>query len=99
MDISGPRLESYTSVAGTEYRPDLSTIPFSVNVQNAVVALSVPSWDTHRSFADQQAFEIGKIGYLSAEGSYTFYSAPDPDHQEQLTLHLEVSRASYIRNS
>ena len=91
MDITGPRLESYVAVASTQYRPDFSTIPFTAKLKNAVVSLSLPAWDTHRSFEDKVSFEVGKIGSVKAEGSYTFYSTPHPDHQEMLVLHLEVS--------
>jgi len=91
MDIAGPRMEAYVAVGATQYRPEFTTIPFSVNVDDAVVKMSVPKWDTHRSFADDVNFEVGKIGHVSAKGTYTYYSTPHPDHQEMLVLHLEVS--------
>lgn len=89
MDIKGPRMEAYVAVGNTQYRAELSTIPFTVDLKDAVVEMSIPSWDTHRSFSESSAFEVGKIGDVSAKGSYTFYSTPKPDHQETLVLHLE----------
>jgi hypothetical protein len=91
MDIAGPRMEAYVAVGTTQYRPEFTTIPFTVNVDDAVVKMSVPKWDTHRSFANDVNFEVGKIGHVSAKGSYTYYSTPHPDHQEMLVLHLEES--------
>ncbi|WVQ94212.1 hypothetical protein IAU59_001290 [Kwoniella sp. CBS 9459] len=70
------------------YRPELSTVPFSVSLSDARVELCVPKWDTHRAFGDD-TIEIGKIGELAAKGSYLYYSSPRPDHQETLNLHLE----------
>ncbi len=91
MDIMGPRIDSYVAVSTTQYRPELSVIPFSVHITDARVELCVPKWDTHRSFGTGEALEVGKIGEVTASGTYRYYSVPKPDHQEDLTLHLEVS--------
>lgn len=89
MDVKGPKMEAFVAVDSTQYRADLSTIPFSVSAHDAVVEMSLPSWDTHRSFSESASVEVGKIGEVSARGTYTFYSHPHPDHQETLMLHLE----------
>ncbi|OCF34831.1 hypothetical protein I316_03376 [Kwoniella heveanensis BCC8398] len=88
LDVYGPRLDSFVAVASTQYRPEFSTVPFSVHLSDARVELCVPKWDTHRAFGDD-TIEIGKIGDITAKGSYLYYSVPRPDHQETLNLHLE----------
>ena len=93
MDLYGPRMEAYVAVAATQYRPEFSVIPFSVQLTDTRVELSIPKWDTHRAFGIGDSIEIGKIGDLTATGTYRYYSVPRPDHQEVLTLHLEVSRS------
>ena len=100
MDVTGPRVEAFVAVASTQYRPEFSTIPFSINLSDAVVSLSLPSWDTHRSFFDGSGVdtgicEVGKVGQLTATASYTFYSTRHPDHQEKLVLHLEGRRVAF----
>jgi len=87
-------MEAHVAVDTTLYRPELSTIPFAVTLSDAVVKLKLPAWDTHRSFAKSESdmVEVGKIGDISASGSYTFYSMPRPDHQETLKLQLDVSQ-------
>ena len=82
------------AVAATQYRPELSVIPFSVQLTDSRVELSIPKWDTHRAFGIGDNIEIGKIGDLTATGTYRYYSVPRPDHQEVLTLHLEVRRSA-----
>lgn len=89
-------MEAYVAVAATQYRAELSTIPFSVQLSDAKVDLSLPNWDTHRSFGPAGATEIGKIGAISAKGSYTYYSTPHPEHQETLNLHLEGKQVVFI---
>ncbi|OCF72268.1 hypothetical protein I204_06644 [Kwoniella mangroviensis CBS 8886] len=88
MDVYGPRMDAYVAVASTQYRPETSSVPFSVSLSDARVELCVPKWDTHRAFGPDVT-EIGKIGDLTAKGSYLYYSIPKPDHQETLDLHLE----------
>jgi hypothetical protein len=87
-------MEAHVAVDTTLYRPEFSSIPFAVSLNDAVVKLKLPAWDTHRSFSDSDSdsVEVGRIGNVSAKGSYTFYSAPRPDHQETLKLHLEVGQ-------
>lgn len=86
-------MDAHVAVDTTLYRPELSTIPFAVSLHDAIVNLKLPAWDTHRSFSQSESdyVEVGKVGNVSANGSYTFYSMPRPDHQETLKLHLEVS--------
>ncbi|WWC67272.1 uncharacterized protein I206_101180 [Kwoniella pini CBS 10737] len=88
MDVYGPRLDAYVAVTSTQYRPEMSTVPFSVSLSDARVELCVPKWDTHRAFGPE-VLEIGKIGKLTAKGSYLYYAIPKPDLQETLDLHLE----------
>ncbi|EIW72981.1 hypothetical protein TREMEDRAFT_42131 [Tremella mesenterica DSM 1558] len=95
MDVYGPRLESYIAVAATQYRPEFSTVPFTVDLSDARVELGLPTWDTHRSFDSPDPIEIGKIGHLKASGSYRYYSVPSPEHQETMTLHLEGSQVIF----
>lgn len=90
LDIYGPRLDTYIAVSATQYRPEFSIVPFTLEAQDLVVVIGVPRWDTHRAVNGEQAYEIGKIGELSVVGSYRYYAEPKPDHLESLTLHLEV---------
>jgi hypothetical protein len=89
-DFYGPRLDSYVSVSATQYRPEFSVVPFSVEAKDIKVELGLPRWDTHRGINGSQVVEIGKIGDINVDGSYRYYSEPKPDHQETLNLHLEV---------
>ena len=90
MDLYGPRMDAFVAVASTQYRPETSIVPFTVDASNGRMELGVPKWDTHRAFGSD-VVEVGKLGQLNISGSYRYYSSPSPDHQETLTLHLEVS--------
>lgn len=91
-DFYGPRLDAFVAVSATQYRPEFSTVPFSVEARDIRVDIGLPTWDTHRGEGGSQDIEIGKIGDLSVAGAYRYYSEPRPEHQENLTLNLEVSQ-------
>jgi hypothetical protein len=97
LDIYGPRLDTYIAVSATQYRPEFSVVPFSLEARDLIVEIGVPRWDTHRGVNGEQSYEIGKIGELSVGGSYRYYAEPKPDHQESLTLHVEVRARSTYR--
>ena len=95
LDVYGPTMTSYIAVAATEYRPEFSTVPFSVETKDVRVELCLPVWDTHRTFTPGGTLEIGKIGKLEAKGNYRYYATPKPGQQEALTLHLGASKVIY----
>lgn len=66
-----------------------------MDAKNAHVELSLPSWDTHRSFGEP-SLEVGRIGDVRVSGSYRYYARPSPDHVEKLKLHLEAERVSFL---
>jgi hypothetical protein len=88
-------LDAYVAVASTRYRPEFSVVPFTVDAKNAVVELSLPSWDTHRSFG-APSLEVGRIGDIRVSGSYRYYARPQPDHVEKLKLHLEAEGVAFL---
>nr|ODN85117.1 hypothetical protein L203_05068 [Cryptococcus depauperatus CBS 7841] len=94
MDVYGPCLDAVVVVAATQYRPESSMVPFTVTISDARVDICVPRWDTHRAFGPE-VFEAGRIGELTASGSYRYYTVPRPDHQETLNLHLEGNNVKY----
>jgi hypothetical protein len=92
LDVSGPSMFGYVAVGATHYRPEFSVVPFTVSLKDAKLDVNLPKWDTHRTFGTDGALEIGKIGELTAKGSYRYYATTGPDHQEALSLHLEGRR-------
>lgn len=93
VDISGPRMDAYVAVAAVHYRPEFSVVPFTIHMSRPKVHMCVPKWDTHRS--SDEALEVGKVGDLTARGSYRYYASPKPDHQEHLTLHLDANNVVF----
>lgn len=96
VDILGPRLDAFVAVSSTRYRPEFSVVPFTIQACDPRVAISVPAWDTHRTFGNDPSFEVGRVGNVDVSGSYRYYSSPRPDHQEKLKLHIDAERVGFL---
>lgn len=94
MDVSGPRMDSYVAVDSTRFRPEFSVVPFTIEAKDVIVSLSLPTWDTHRTFGEPSV-EVGKIGDFLVSGSYRYYAKPMPDHTEKLKLHLGGEKVAF----
>ncbi|KAL1409648.1 Macrophage colony-stimulating factor 1 receptor [Vanrija albida] len=96
VNIDGPRLDTFVAVSTTRYRPEFSIVPFTINAHDADVGITLPVWDTHRSFGTGgDSIPVGKIGRIDVSGSYRYYSSVKPDHQETLKLHIDAERVVF----
>lgn len=75
------------------YRPESSTIPFTVEGENVLLTMDLPRWQTHNqnSFGAECLHNVGKIQKLNLCGSYLYFSEVHPDHVEVLSLAIDVS--------
>jgi hypothetical protein len=87
--LTGPKIGATVEIAA-KYRPEFSTIPFTVDAKDATLFLSLPQWDTHASFETGRSEDIGRIGDIQVTGTYLYYAMPHPSHQETLTLDIKV---------
>lgn len=95
LDIHGPRIETYAAVASTRYRPEFSSVPFTVDAKDVLVDVRLPSWDTHRTFNPEPSLEVGRVGDITVSGSYRYYATHSPDHQEKLKLTLDAENVAF----
>ncbi|TXT06049.1 hypothetical protein VHUM_03522 [Vanrija humicola] len=96
LNIDGPRLDTFVAVSTTRYKPEFSIVPFTIDAKDADVGITLPVWDTHRSFGNgADSIPVGKIGLIDVSGSYRYYSSVKPDHQETLKLHMGAERVVF----
>lgn len=94
VNICGPKLKGGVEVPLIRYRPESSTIPFTVEGDDVLLTMDLPRWQTHNqnSFGSECLHNVGKINKLKVRGSYLYFSEVHPDHVEALNLAIEVSR-------
>lgn len=75
------------------YRPESSTIPFTVEGEDVLLTMDLPRWQTHSqtSFGAECLHNLGKIRQLHLRGSYLYFSEVHPDHVEALSMAINVS--------
>lgn len=93
VNICGPKLKGGVEVPLIRYRPESSTIPFSVEGDDVLLTMDLPRWETHNqnSFGSECLHNVGKIKILKVRGSYLYFSEVHPDHVEALNLTIDVS--------
>ena len=73
------------------FRPDKTTVFFSVDAPEATVVLSLPRWNTNALHAPKEGNTLGRARAIQLEGSYLYFSQLRDDNIEQLDLKLTVS--------
>jgi hypothetical protein len=92
LDIRGAHTHAEVEVPLIRFRPESSTIPFSVQGTNIHLDMSLPIWHSQNAFGTPNTSRFGKVDDLRLRGSYLYYANPSPDHVESLTLFILVSR-------
>lgn len=92
MTLRGARLRNTTLIPLTKYRPDLTVVSFWIEGADVRVSLTLPRWNTRSLYsAPHRNSDIGRIGLLRMDGSYTYYSDIHPENIDQLKLSFMVS--------
>jgi len=91
LDITGTRVYAEVEVPLIRFRPESSTIPFSVQGTDLALNMFMPTWHTQNTFGGVTATQIGKVDKLRLRGSYLYYADVTPEHVECLTLFIYVS--------
>jgi hypothetical protein len=89
--LNGPLLRSAFKVDSNVYRPDKSEVPFSVDIPDAEIRLSLPKWNTNSIHLPGNGNSLFSINGFRTEGSYLYYAEVKQDCIEQLRLNFTVS--------
>ncbi|KAJ7072266.1 hypothetical protein C8F01DRAFT_1205872 [Mycena amicta] len=95
LTARGTRLRSATHIPSDNFRPESTTVTFSVEVPDIAVNLSLPRWNTWALHAPKEGTSIGKVRILKFDGSYRYFSDVAEDHVEQLKLGITVRDITY----
>jgi hypothetical protein len=86
----GTRLKSFTEIPSDTFRPESTTIPFSIELPDVSLNLSLPRWNTWALHAPKDGSSIAKVRVLKADGFYRYFSEVRDDNVEQLKLTITV---------
>ncbi len=88
--ISAPRLSANVEIPLIRYRPESTTIPFSITAPNVELVMTVPVWHTHYTHVNDRTRTLATIKALDVRGTYLYYSSVAPDHVETLNMVVQA---------
>ncbi|KAF7315604.1 hypothetical protein MIND_00075800 [Mycena indigotica] len=89
------RLRSVVHIPSDTFRPESTTVPFSIEVPDIAINLSLPRWNTWALHAPPDGNSIGKARILKFDGSYRYFADVAEGHVEQLKLGITVRDIAY----
>ncbi|KAJ6593973.1 hypothetical protein B0H19DRAFT_1365929 [Mycena capillaripes] len=91
----GTRLKNVTEIPSDTFRPESTTIPFSIEIPDVSMNLSLPRWNTWALHAPKDGSSLAKARVLRADGFYRYFSDVRDDNVEQLKLTLTARDVAY----
>lgn len=95
LEVFGTETRAEMELPLIRFRPESSTIPFSVQGSGLRLHMHMPIWHTQNAFGTTRTAELGKVDKLHLRGSYLFYAEPSPDHVESLTLFIYLDGVAF----
>ncbi|EJD45633.1 hypothetical protein AURDEDRAFT_165486 [Auricularia subglabra TFB-10046 SS5] len=92
LTLSGGKFTNKIAIPSHIFRPESSTVPFSIQVPDLALSLTLPKWNTHSLFATRATTDIGRIKDLDLKGSFFYFSEVREDFVDRLHLGITASR-------
>ncbi|PFH51536.1 hypothetical protein AMATHDRAFT_74889 [Amanita thiersii Skay4041] len=92
---SGIHIKNKVTIPSNVFRPERTTVPFSVEAPDVTFTLSLPRWNTNALHVPKDGNTLGKASYVRLDGSYLYYAQVRPDNVEQLNLNFTVRNIIY----
>ena len=92
MTLYGKSLHTNVLVPLVKYRPETTTVSFNIAAPDIHVRLTLPRWNTRSLYsAPHRNTDIGRVGMLRLNASYSYFAEVHPENIDQLKLSFEVS--------
>lgn len=88
--MRGPTLRTSATILSNTFRPESTSIPFTVSAPGLVGNFSLPRWSTHALYAQKDGISLFKTESFNINGSYRFFAEVRDEHVEQLKLDFNV---------
>ncbi|KAJ7251502.1 hypothetical protein B0H12DRAFT_1296299 [Mycena haematopus] len=95
LTARGTRLKNVTEIPSDTFRPESTTIAFSVEIPDVSLNLSLPRWNTWALHAPQDGNSIAKARVLKLDGFFRYCSEVRDDNIEQLKLTITGRDVAY----
>ena len=90
LTLSGATLRNENIIISDKFRPEWTSLPFSIDAPNVTYSLTLPKWNTHCLQVMEPITKLMTIGLLHLDGSYLSFSDIREENVDQLRLKLAV---------
>ncbi|KAI0051792.1 hypothetical protein FA95DRAFT_1675579 [Auriscalpium vulgare] len=90
MTIRGPMLRNENVIASDKFRPNSTSVPFTLDAPDVIVDLTFPKWSAHKLHATEPITRLLQAGSLRLDGSYLYFAEVQEDNIEQLRLNFSA---------
>ncbi|KAJ6499231.1 hypothetical protein C8R45DRAFT_108777 [Mycena sanguinolenta] len=95
LTARGTRLKNVAEIPSDTFRPESTTITFSVDIPDVAMDLSLPRWNTWALHAPEDGNSIAKARVLKIDGLFRYFSEVRDDTVEQLKLTITGRDVAY----
>ncbi|KZT72059.1 hypothetical protein DAEQUDRAFT_664662 [Daedalea quercina L-15889] len=86
LALHGMRLSSAVQIPLVRLRPADTTVSFRLEVPDVSVRLTLPRWNTYSLYTFPDRTNVGRIGFLTLDGSYRYHADVREYNVDQLKL-------------
>ncbi|GLB37483.1 putative fermentation associated protein [Lyophyllum shimeji] len=86
FSIRGTNFKVRSDILLDKYRPESTTIPFSIDMPDISVGLSLPRWHTNALHAPKEGNSLANVRLFRIDGSYQYFAEVREEYVEQLKL-------------
>lgn len=90
MTLTGPTLTSNVHIPSEKFRPESSTVPFSIEATSVAVGLTLPKWHTNAMYSSPATNDIGRVSHLLVDGRFFYHTEHREDFVDRLNLLFKV---------
>ncbi|KAI6121684.1 hypothetical protein F5141DRAFT_529930 [Pisolithus sp. B1] len=90
-----PRLHCVVTIPSNMYRPETSVIPFSIDVPDLAVSVSLPKWNTQSLYNHSKEQQVLHTRTFRLQASYDSWSEVRSDHIDQIKLDISLADVSF----
>ncbi|KAH9839543.1 uncharacterized protein C8Q71DRAFT_517238 [Rhodofomes roseus] len=86
LALHGMRLSTIVQIPLVKFRPEATTVSFRLEAPDMSIRLTLPRWNTYSLYPTPDRTNVGRIGFLSLDGSYRYHADVREYNVDQLKL-------------
>ncbi|KAG6911117.1 hypothetical protein DXG01_003857 [Tephrocybe rancida] len=95
LTLRGAHFNVTADILSNEFRPECTKIPFTIDVPDVSLSLSLPRWNINALHAPKEGNSLANVRFLHVDGSYQYFADVREDHVDQLKLKFDLCDVAF----